>query len=241
MLLLDLTLRTAAENLALDEALLEAVDEEPAAPELLRLWECPQTAVVLGRSCKATDEVDLAACRADGVPVLRRTSGGGTVLIGPGCLMFSLRLSYQQRPHLRLLDEAHREVLTTVASGVNSVLRGERVELRGTSDLAIGETKVSGNSLRCKRHFLLYHGTLLYHFDLSLVQRLLRPPPRQPAYRHAREHRDFITNLAAEPNELRRALTEAWQADEPTTDWPKQLTGKLLELRYGRDEWNLER
>ncbi|WP_425616649.1 biotin/lipoate A/B protein ligase family protein [Anatilimnocola sp. NA78] len=241
MLLLDLTLRTAAENLALDEALLEAVDDEPAAAELLRLWECPQTAVVLGRSCKAADEVDLAACREDGVPVLRRTSGGGTVLVGPGCLMFSLRLSYLQRPHLRLLDEAHREVLTTVASAVNSVLNQQRVEPRGTSDLAIGETKVSGNSLRCKRHFLLYHGTLLYDFNLSLVQRLLLPPPRQPAYRHAREHRAFITNLAADPLALRQALIHSWQADQPTSDWPQQLTGELLEQRYGRDAWNLER
>ncbi|QDU31597.1 putative lipoate-protein ligase A [Anatilimnocola aggregata] len=241
MLLLDLTLPTAAENLALDEALLDSVDEQPAAPELLRLWECPQTAVVLGRSCRAAEEVDLAACEQADIPVLRRTSGGGTVLIGPGCLMFSLRLSYLARPHFRLLDQAHHEVLTTVAAAVNSVIPNGRIEPRGTSDLAIGETKVSGNSLRCKRNFLLYHGTLLYDFDLTLVQQLLHPPPRQPEYRHQRPHRDFVTNLSADPLQLRSALAHHWQATKPTSDWPQELTARLERQRYGRAEWNLER
>src|SRR5947208_2305701 len=46
MHLLDLTLPTAAENLALDEALLLAA--EGGGPEVLRLWENPSYAVVLG-------------------------------------------------------------------------------------------------------------------------------------------------------------------------------------------------
>src|SRR5688572_20397337 len=138
MLLLDLTLPTAAENIALDEALLDSVDDEPAAPELLRLWECPEYAVVLGRSCKVANEVNLRECAADRIPIFRRTSGGGTVVIGPGCLMYSLRLSYQQRLHLRMLDQAHREVLTTTAAAINKLLGDETVMPRGTSDLAIG-------------------------------------------------------------------------------------------------------
>ncbi len=243
MLLLDLSLATAAENLALDEALLDDVDDQPHAPELLRLWECPEYAVVLGRSCQVAAEVNRVFCETDNVPILRRTSGGGTVLIGPGCLMYSLRLSYEQRPHLRLLDQAHREVLQTTATAINGLFsqaESMMVKPRGTSDLAQGERKVSGNSLRCKRNFLLYHGTLLYDFDLSRVERYLRPPPREPAYRVSRPHREFVANLPLESSRIKASLIDAWQATHSET-WPRELTQQLVEQRYHKREWNMER
>jgi lipoate-protein ligase A len=241
MLLLDLTLPTAAENLALDEALLDSVDDDSASPEMLRLWECPEYAVVLGRSCKAAEEAEWRECAAEGVPVLRRTSGGGTVVIGPGCLMYSLRLSYALRPHLRLLDQAHREVLNTTAMAINRSVRNVSVQPQGTSDLAIGGLKVSGNSLRCKRNFLLYHGTLLYKFDLARVARWLKPPPREPDYREHRPHGEFVTNLPLGADRLKAALIAAWQADEMTRDWPRELVADLLASRYSREAWNWER
>jgi lipoate-protein ligase A len=71
---LGLTLPTPEENLALDEALLVAA--EAGGGEVLRVWEWPRPAVVLGSGGKLTEEVDVSACRADGVPVLRRSSGG---------------------------------------------------------------------------------------------------------------------------------------------------------------------
>lgn len=241
MLLLDLSLPTAAENLALDEALLDSVDEQPGAPELLRLWECPQTAAVLGRSGKVAEEVNISVCEAAGVPVLRRSSGGGTVLLGPGCLMYSLRLSYGKRPHLRALDQAHWEVLSTISAALNRLLPGLQCKPCGTSDLASNNRKFSGNSLRCKRNFLLYHGTLLYDFDLPLIEPLLKPPPRQPDYRHERTHGEFVMNLPSNAAALRSALIEAWEANEPFGESPNELTTELLDQRYLREAWNFER
>src|SRR5262249_34075225 len=97
---LDLTLPTLAENLALDEALLLEAEADRGG-ELLRIWEWPAPAVVLGAACRLVEEVDADACRADGVPILRRASGGGTVLLGAGCLCFSLVLAYNRDPALR--------------------------------------------------------------------------------------------------------------------------------------------
>src|SRR5947208_7957505 len=77
---LDLTLSEVAADVALDEALL--LDAEAGrAGEVLRLWERPAPAVVLGSGCKLHEDVDVAACEADGVPLVRRSSGGGTVLL----------------------------------------------------------------------------------------------------------------------------------------------------------------
>src|SRR5205823_3839366 len=69
MRLLDLTLPDPAENLALDEALLLSA-EEGTAGEVLRLWEQPTYAVVVGSGGSVRIDVDEAACAAEGVPVL---------------------------------------------------------------------------------------------------------------------------------------------------------------------------
>ena len=55
---LDLTLPTAEQNVALDEALLNAAEIGKLQTQVLRLW-CPLSpAVVLGRSSKVTREVN---------------------------------------------------------------------------------------------------------------------------------------------------------------------------------------
>jgi lipoate-protein ligase A len=111
--------------------------------------------------------------------------------------------------------------------------------MRGTSDLAVEDHKVSGNSLRCKRDHLLYHGTLLYEFDLTLFAELLRMPPRQPEYRARRPHGQFVANLPVGADSLRLALATAFEADKPLKDWPRERTEHLVASRYERDDWNV--
>ena len=195
MWLLDFTLPTPAENLALDEALLD--EAEATSGEVLRMWESPQLAVILGRSSCIAQEADLEACRTDGVPI-RCSSGGCAVLIGPGCLMYSVVLSYALRPELQHIDEAHRFVLQRVRQALAAQV--PTVDLAGTSDLAYLGCKFSGNSLRCKRTHLLYHGTILYDFALSQIGRYLKTPPREPEYRSGRNHGEFVRNLCSIPS-----------------------------------------
>ena len=167
---LRLTLPTPVENVALDEALLEACEAGQLAGGVLRLWESPEYFVVLGRSSDAQVEVNLAACRREDVPVLRRPSGGGTVLAGPGCLMYAVVLDLRELPHLRAVDAAHSYMLERIAAALAPQVPG--VAHAGISDLALMEKnaptrKISGNALRIKREHFLYHGTLLYDFDLA--------------------------------------------------------------------------
>lgn len=239
MLFLDLTLPSAAENVALDEALLDAAEAGELHEEVLRLWESPAPAVVLGRSSVASLEANLAACRAEHVPVIRRSSGGSAIVAGPGCLMYGIVLRYAGREHLRLLDEAHKHVLSAVAAALGTLVAD--IRQLGTSDLAIGRRKFSGNSVRCKRDHLLYHGTLLYDFDLRLIERLLLEPPRQPDYRLGRPHGEFVTNLEIPGSVLRSVLTDQFAAHKPLVDWPAERTVRLVARRYSSGAWNLQR
>jgi len=223
---LDLTLPTPAENIALDETLLDAAEDQREPVETLRFWESPLPAVIVGRSSKIALEVRLEACQAEGVPVLRRSSGGAAVVIGPGCLMYSLVLNLARRPALRAVSAAHRFVLGKMAEALRPIAPG--IRCRGISDLVLGERKFSGNSLRLKRANLLYHGTILYDFRLEWISRYLAMPPREPDYRNGRPHEEFVTNLPVPVSKIREAIRAAWAADEPTSlshadasgDWP---------------------
>jgi lipoate-protein ligase A len=159
MFFLDLTLQSPAENLALDEALLDEAEAADGPQETLRLWEPARNMAVVGRSSRIEDEVHLDVCRDLGIPILRRISGGAAIVAGPGCLMYALVLSYENHPDLRAINQAHAFVLGTLARALNPLLpspfgRGTQrvpggegavsfeINFCGISDLAIGDKKI---------------------------------------------------------------------------------------------------
>jgi lipoate-protein ligase A len=235
---LDLTLPTLAENLALDEALLLQAEAEEG-PEVLRTWEWYDFAVVLGSGCQLAVEVNETACEADDVLILRRASGGGTVLLGPGCLCYSLVLAYERAYALRGVRSSYRMILDTVANAVRDAVSG--VERAGISDLALAGRKFSGNSQQRKRNFLLHQGTLLYDFDISHVGRYLSQPTCQPDYRANRDHEEFLTNLPAPASRLKSLLRSAWQADSTLSCWPGDSVQSLTTEKYASEPWKRRR
>lgn len=243
---LNLTRPTPAENLALDEALLDAAEAGEIAGGVLRLWEMPCFCVVLGRSSQADREVNLAACREAEVPVLRRSSGGGPVVAGPGCLMYSIVLDYRKHAPHRAIDLIHCTVLEHIATMLAPMQ--SNISLAGTSDLVVNtsaaggsrfetlfQRKISGNSLRMKREHFLYHGTLLYDFELDRIGRLLDTPIREPDYRAGRAHAEFVANSRLARAELEQAFIAGWEAHESLSSWPQQRMADLVRTRYGAD------
>jgi lipoate-protein ligase A len=246
---LDLTLPTPAENVALDDALLDWAETENPDWEFLRLWESPRPVVVVGRSTRVEQEVDSAACRKRDIAILRRSSGGASIVAGPGCLMYALVLSYQRRPELKDIRRAHANVLNRFAAALNVALAQVGIVAHvGTSDLtfvpvtlpAVTQKKFSGNSMRARRTHLLYHGTLLYNFDLPLIETCLRQPPRQPEYRAQRLHAEFVMNLPIARQALVEAVHCAWPTESEVADGPIDRVARLVAERFSRDEWNLE-
>ncbi|MCA9158747.1 MAG: lipoate--protein ligase family protein [Planctomycetales bacterium] len=236
---LELTLPSIAENLALDEALLEEAQASDMREETLRIWQAHSPFVVLGRSSRVDDEVDQACAAEQSVPVLRRVSGGATVVAGPGCMFYALVLSLEQRPHLRMLDVAHQFVMVSLQSALKSLL--PRLEFNGTCDLVVSGRKVSGNSVRLVRDWMLYHGTLLLNMDLSLADRLLKHPPREPEYRGGRSHADFLANLQIPYSAVAAALRSHWQADSQCDSVPARRIESLVRDKYSQQAWNLAR
>lgn len=237
---LDAGLAGVEENLALDEALLEAAHAGALDAPVVRTWMADAPTVVLGASSRVAEEVDVATCAAAGARLVRRPSGGLTVVLGPGCLMWSVVAPWTGT--MPAIDAVHAAMLEPLAAALRRA--GRPVARRGTSDLALvgarvggGERKVSGNALRIRRGAVLYHGTLLDAFDLGLVARVLRHPPREPGYRAGRPHGEFLANLALGRGPLEAAVRAAFGAAEPRIDWPRGRVAALVAERYATAAW----
>jgi len=181
--------QAAAECLARESSLHKSAEAEGS--EYVWVWEVEMHAVVMGHSADCVLEVRHEACERAGIPVLRRESGGRSVLLGKGCLNYTLILRCEKAG----IQESYRLILDAVldAAGVN----GARHE---STDLTVGGRKFGGCAQRRRRRTLLHHGTLLYDFDIASVAQYLTDPRRQPAYREGRPHVDFLTNVDLHPD-----------------------------------------
>jgi lipoate-protein ligase A len=179
---------TVAENLALDEALARSAWDRRR--RLLRFWWGGPPAVVMGSNQHAEQVVDSAACTRLGVDVLKRCTGGGTVLQTSGVLNYSLVTAAPGPLDLKAGFRPGLDVVCAIlaAFGVTGVPQG-------TSDVAVGDRKISGNAQARRWKALLVHGTLLVDFDFDLAEGVLLHPPREPEYRRGRGHRDFLITL----------------------------------------------
>jgi len=174
-------------------------------------WIPPGSAVVLGCSSKVERAVDAPGVLRDGIPVYRRPSGGESMFLSPRMVAVSLLLDPGSLlPSRAIFDAAGARVVRALeALGV----AGLRVE--GTSDLTIGGRKILGSAIYKRGTRLFYHAVLNGAEDPATLQRYLRHPVREPAYRQGRSHEAFVTSLAGAgfPVPLpacRQALAEAF-------------------------------
>jgi lipoate-protein ligase A len=249
----DLTLPTPEENLACDEALLDWAEENRSAAGsaaartdntkalqstsgILRFWEPTRYFVVLGYANRLTTEVNTAFCRQNTIPIFRRCTGGGTVLQGPGILNYTVILP-AETPPLHNVTAANRFIMEQHRRSLSSLL-GAPVEIRGYTDLTIGGLKFSGNAQRRRKHFLLFHGSFLLHFDIDLLERALPMPSLEPDYRRGRPHLEFLMNLKIHRDLVKQALVQTWNATTPLHRIPYDRIDTLVRGTYSRDEWN---
>ena len=138
---LDLTLPTPAQNLACDEALLDACDAG-TGPQSLRFWESTQYFAVVGFSNQADREINVEACRREDVPIYRRCSGGGSVLQGPGCLNYTLVLRIDESGPLASIASTNRHIMERHAQALGRALTNP--DLKGSTFIVAGHTDAAG-------------------------------------------------------------------------------------------------
>jgi lipoate---protein ligase len=158
-----------------------------------KIWQPCSSMVVLGRSNKLDSECNKAYCDEHGVEILRRSGGGGTVLLGSGCAIISLgiwvRQYYQNNMYFNLINQS---VITCLADKWPQLsgLRGN-----GISDISYHEQKIAGTSMFRSRNYLLYQASILVNEDVDKIEHALLHPSTEPEYREGRNHRQFLIQL----------------------------------------------
>lgn len=195
-----------------DKEMMEALSKTGLSAVTIHVPDRVQ--VVLGRSSRPEQELRLQEVADDDVPVFRRRGGGCAVVLDPKNLVIHACIrtdkSLNPRRDFRLMSR-------WLVQGIDSAgLPGVRVE--GTSDLVLGTRKVGGACMVRSRALLCYSTTLLFDPDVELMERYLLHPPREPAYRKGRSHRDFVkglrddfaglSDIAELEARLRKALTK---------------------------------
>ncbi len=149
--------------------------------------------IVYGPSCKPEKELNLNRCIADSVSIQKRRGGGGTVILAPGVVVIIVVGERKTgESALDIFDNIHNAMIALLESeGIGSI------EKMGISDLAIQNRKVLGSSLYMGSSPFCYYyqSSLLVCADISLMNRYLEHPPKEPDYRKGRGHETFCTTL----------------------------------------------
>jgi lipoate-protein ligase A len=161
-------------------------------------------AVVLGISGRPAELVHGAAAAAAAVPLVRRFTGGGTVVVDGDTLLTSLIVSGDAAaPHV---PPHPRPVMEWAAAAFGAATRGLLADAAGApleltlreNDFVLGASgvgvKCGGNAQAISRGRWLHHTSFLWDYCPARMA-LLRAPARQPAYRAGREHGAFVARL----------------------------------------------
>ncbi len=196
------------EQLKIEEALLRASDENWC---ILNMGSLEPT-IVMGISAKAEEMVNLNAVQSSPrqIPLLRRFSGGGTVVVDEKTLFFTLILS---KSHIPSTSHGPKEYLQWVFHTIAPAFKPYSLTL-AENDFALYDKKIGGNAQCFTKDRLLHHTSFLWEWDQEKMK-LLRHPSKIPAYRRDRKHHDFCGKLQEyfpQPSIIMKGILECLSA-----------------------------
>lgn len=189
--MLDTGLRPAAENIALNRALLEA-RQAGESPSTLRFLRFTPSALI-GFHQSPEQELNLDYCRAHGIAVQRRITGGGAIYFDETQLGWELYL------HRRDLGNADMQAVSSriceaAARGISAL--GLDARFRPRNDIEVEGRKISGAGGVFDGDALMYQGTLLIRFDVERMLRVLRIPAEKLSDKAIASARERVADLA---------------------------------------------
>ncbi|QKT04387.1 lipoate--protein ligase family protein [Ectothiorhodospiraceae bacterium 2226] len=188
--LIDTGLRRAAENMALNRAMLEA-HQEGLIPHTLRFLQFTPSALV-GFHQSVAQELRADYCRENGIDIQRRITGGGAIFFDPTQIGWEL---YLDKRALGTADMAAiaRRICEAAADGISRL--GVDAQFRPRNDIEVDGRKISGTGGAFDGDSILYQGTLLVDFDVERMLRVLRIPAEKLSDKAISSARERVVNL----------------------------------------------
>jgi len=167
----DSGVREGRFNIALDQAMIE-LHQAGRIPDTFRFMRFPPTALV-GRHQALSQEVDVPYCRARGVGIVRRITGGGAIYLDEGQLGWGL-VFHRRALGAATLPELARDICLAVAAGLRRL--GVDARYRPRNDIEVDGRKISGTGGFFDGETLIYQGTVLVDMDPAAMVAALRVP-----------------------------------------------------------------
>jgi len=153
------------------------------------VWQPDKPYIVLGASNRPEDALYIEIILQDNITVMKRPSGGQTVMLTPGNLVIAAVFPHSRQPK-NLFNSINSSIISAVEeAGIGGL------SLRGISDIAIDGKKILGSAMYRNRDKLLYHAVLNISEPAATFEKYLRHPGKEPDYREGRKHADFVTSL----------------------------------------------
>ncbi len=255
-----------AMNMALDEALFEAVARGDSPP-VVRLYRWEPATVTLGYAQRDARAINFAACRELGFDVVRRSTGGRAVLhqhevtyalIAPidhplfaGGILESYRAIARPLQEMLTGFGVEVELVPARRTAASSQLHDICFTAPASYELAVAGRKIAGSAQKRNERAFLQHGSIPVDLDPEVMARVLSPPDLADLAAAANQLRDkvgWINRYQEIPLTLERveaAMEESfvrvypghWEVGQPTeAEW--QRARQLCAERFYVPEWN---
>lgn len=228
----------AAQNMAIDEALIESVGEVP----ILRIYGWRPAAVSIGYFQSMNEEVDFTKCREIGVDIVRRLTGGGAVLHE-----YELTYSFISRRYPQNIVESYKWICDAIVISIKRL--GFDASFVPLNDIVIAGKKVSGNAQTRRKGVLLQHGTILLGVDVNKMFSVLKVPSEKLRDKIIKDVKERVTSLAGTTYDnmatsLKTSFAAKFEAkliDDTLSTEEISHARWLAERKYSSNEWNLRR
>ncbi|OQR81682.1 hypothetical protein THRCLA_11516 [Thraustotheca clavata] len=151
--------------------------------------------IVMGISGKPEKLLNVPDVAKDKIPVIKRFSGGGTVVVDDNTLFTTFIVNTDAKPHVKPYP---REIMEWSSSFFTPLFdditkHTETFALR-EDDYVFGNRKFGGNAQSISKDRWLHHTSFLWDYCANNMQ-YLQNPTKQPAYRAQRDHTEFLCKL----------------------------------------------
>ena len=242
--IIGITANNAFLNMAMDEAVSDAVRAKKSLPTI-RFYKWQPSAVSIGYFQSLNDEVDAELCKRLGVDIVRRRTGGGAVYHdAKGEITYSVIAPEGMFP--KGITESYHKICGWIVNALGKL--GIVAEFKPINDIITGGRKISGNAQTRRNGILLQHGTILYKLDVATMFSLLKVPKEKISDKFIADVKQRVTSLT----DINPKITEQQLMDGLVAAFtegkefeignfsPEEMAAaeKLAKERYSSDEWN---
>jgi lipoate-protein ligase A len=245
-------------NIALDEAISEAVRKK-LSPPTLRLYQWDKPSISIGYFQKISD-INIDYCSKMGYPIVRRPTGGRAILHDSE-LTYSLSARIDSSPFKGRLIEDYTFISKALVSGLKLAGIDAQIsfskkrcfrqkspacfKVASYGEITINGKKVIGSAQKRYNNGFLQQGSILLNFDARKLRDVLRFNDKED-FKEIGALREYAPEISY--NDLKNSLKEAFEmvlkvkmiSDNPT-DFELQLAKELELKKYSTQEWNLRR